>query len=84
MVSPVKCQSNAEIAGSPRNAFGCSVTCFVLGVEQLNGLGGLPAYRTQPNSEYQDVKRSSETARDKLRGQKENSPDRQLRAVNID
>jgi hypothetical protein len=29
----VKCQSNAEIAGSPRNAFRCSVGCFHLEVE---------------------------------------------------
>ena len=29
----VKCQSNAEIAGSPRNAFRCSVTRSVLQVE---------------------------------------------------
>ena len=29
----VKCQSNLEIAGSPRNAFRCSLTCSVLEVE---------------------------------------------------
>ena len=29
----VKCQSNTEIAGSPRNALRCSVTRFVLLVE---------------------------------------------------
>ena len=29
----VKCQSNAEIAGSPRNALRCSVVCFVMPVE---------------------------------------------------
>ena len=29
----VKCQSNLEIAGSPRNAFRCSLACFVLAVE---------------------------------------------------
>ena len=29
----VKCQSNLEIAGSPRNALRCSLTCFVVEVE---------------------------------------------------
>jgi hypothetical protein len=29
----VKCQSNSEIAGSLRNAFRCSVTCFLAEVE---------------------------------------------------
>jgi hypothetical protein len=29
----VKCQSNLEIAGSPRNAFRCSLMCFVSEVE---------------------------------------------------
>ena len=29
----VKCQSNPELAGSPRNAFRCSVTCFLPEVE---------------------------------------------------
>ncbi len=29
----VKCQSNLEIAGSPRNALRCSLTCFVAEVE---------------------------------------------------
>ena len=33
----VKGQSNSVIAGSPRNAFRCSVTCFMLEVELLDG-----------------------------------------------
>ena len=52
----VKCQTNPEIAGSPRNAFRCSVTCFTTGVELLDGLGALPGYRNQPNSEYRGVR----------------------------
>ena len=48
----VKGQSNSVIAGSPRNAFRCSVVCFTSGVELLDGLGALPGYRNQPNSEY--------------------------------
>lgn len=55
-----------------------------LGGRALNGLGGLPAYRTQPNSEYLSIKQGSETASDKIRRQKENNPDRQLRALNVD
>lgn len=33
----VKGQSNSVIAGSPRNAFRCSVTCFLPEVELLDG-----------------------------------------------
>ena len=33
----VKCQSNSEIAGSPRNAFRCSLVCFVMQVEHWMG-----------------------------------------------
>src|SRR5262250_2751024 len=40
----VKGQSNSVIAGSPRNAFRCSVACFLPEVELLDGLGGLQAY----------------------------------------
>ena len=29
----VKCQSNSEIAGSPRNSFRASVTAYLMGVE---------------------------------------------------
>ena len=52
----VKGQSNSVIAGSPRNAFRCSVACFTTGVELLDGLGALPGYRNQPNSEYRGVR----------------------------
>ena len=40
----VKGQSNSVIAGSPRNAFRCSVACFLPEVELLVGLGGRQAY----------------------------------------
>jgi hypothetical protein len=36
----VKCQTNQEIAGSPRNAFRCSLGTYPLGGRALNGLGG--------------------------------------------
>ena len=53
---------------------------FLLGGRALDGLGALPGYRSQPNSECREVKRSSETAGDKFRSRKGNSPDRQLRS----
>ena len=48
----VKCQSNTEIAGSPRNSFRASLRCFAAGVELLFRLGGCITYPTQTNSEY--------------------------------
>ncbi len=50
----VKGQSSLVIAGSPRNSFRASLMNSVAGVEILNGLGGPPAYQTQPNSEYRN------------------------------
>ena len=41
----VKCQSNLEIAGSPRNVFRCSLRRFVAEVEHWMGEG--------PNHGYQ-------------------------------
>jgi hypothetical protein len=80
----VKCQSNAEIAGSPRNALRCSVVCCVVPVEPLDGLGASPGYQSQPNSEWYDMKGGSETAGDKLRSREGNSPDPLLRSPRID
>lgn len=40
----VKGQSNSVIAGSPRNAFRCSVMCFLLEVELLDGRWALLGY----------------------------------------
>ena len=37
----VKCQSNTEIAGSPRNAFRCSVICLPSEVELTESARGL-------------------------------------------
>ena len=53
-----------------------------MGVELLNGIGGLPACPPQPNSEYHYDYPGSQTTGDNLRGQKGNSPDRQLRSLN--
>ena len=40
----VKCQSNTEIAGSPRNSFRASLEVERHGGRALNGLGGHKAY----------------------------------------
>ena len=56
------------------------MSCHV-GVELLIGNGGLPAYPSQPNSEYHMVYHGSQTTGDNLRGQKGNNPDRQLRSL---
>ncbi len=47
----VKCQSNSEIAGSPRNVFRYSLRRFVQGVEHWMGAGPNNGYQAQPNSE---------------------------------
>ena len=52
------------------------------GGRALNGLGVLPDYRTQSNSEYRWWNCGSQTVGDKLHGQKGKSPDRQLRSLN--
>ena len=79
----VKCQSNQEIAGSPRNAFRCSLMGSPHGGRALNGLGGFTAYQPQSNHECREVPEpGSETAGAKLRRRKGNSPDRQLRSLN--
>ena len=53
-----------------------------MGVELLKGDVGLPAYTLLPNSEYHRDYLGSESARDNLRGQKGNNPDRLLRSPN--
>ena len=53
-----------------------------MGVELLKGDVGLPAYTLLSNSEYFDDYLGSESARDNLRGQEGNNPDRLLRSLN--
>ena len=43
----VKCQSNVEIAGSPRNSFRASLMAESTGGRALNGVGSYPD--TEPN-----------------------------------
>jgi hypothetical protein len=75
----VKCQTNSEIAGSPRNALRCSVGEVFRAGRALIGLGGRPLTKPSQTAKRAD-KASSETARDKLRRQKGNSPDHRLRS----
>ncbi|KAF1854300.1 hypothetical protein Lal_00007122 [Lupinus albus] len=65
----VKCQSNVEIAGSPRNSFRASLR------------KGHNGYRTQSNCEWLYWNPGSQTANDKIRSQEGNSPDHQLRSL---
>lgn len=55
---------------------------YPVGVELLKGDVGLPAYTLLPNSEYHRDYLGSESARDNLRGQEGNNPDRLLRSQN--
>ena len=76
------CQSNPELAGSPRKAFRCRLGAEPCGGRALDGLGREYPYRTQPNYECHAVLTGSESVGDKPHGQKGNSPDRQLRSRN--
>ena len=51
----VKGQSNLVIAGSLRNSFRASLTCFLTGVELLIFRGPLPGYQQMSNSEYRKL-----------------------------
>ena len=59
---------------------GAASSHYSVGVELLKGVAGLPAYALLPNSEYHRDYLGSESARDNLRGQKGNNPDRLLRS----
>ena len=80
----VKFQTNLEIAGSPRNSFRTSVGYEFNGGKALNVLGAFTGYRKLSNSEYRSIILGSQTTSDKIRGQKGNSPDLQLRSQNVD
>ena len=75
----VKGQSNPVIAGSLRNSFGASPGPGRAGVERPISGGVPPDCQCWPNSEYRPCAPGSQTAGDKLRGRKGNSPDRRLR-----
>ena len=68
------------IAGSPRNSFRASLEEKISGGRALKELGAKPGYRTLSNYEYCLLILRSQTVGDKFHGQKEKSPDRQLRS----
>ena len=61
---------------------GAALSHYSWGVELLKGDVGLPAYTLLSNSEYFKDYLGSESARDNLRGQEGNNPDRLLRPPN--
>ena len=76
----VKCQSNTEIAGSPRNAFRGSLGRCRQEVEHWMGEGRSRV--TNPNQTPNAclVNPGSETVGEKVHRQKEKNPDHQLRS----
>ena len=75
-----KFQSNPEIAGSPRNSFRASVAQEIPEGRALNGLGGDELTELYQTKNAVEMLAGSQTASDKIRGQKGNSPDPQLRS----
>ena len=76
----VKCQANPEIAGSPRNAFRCSLGTQRRGGRARIGEGAM-AYRTRTKrTNARGDRPGSETVGAKLHRREGNSPDRQLRS----
>jgi hypothetical protein len=81
----VKCQANSEIAGSPRNAFRCSlVGQATAAVAWLDRRGGLPLTDPNQTANAAAVLHRSETAGAKFRRREGNSPDRRLRSLSPD
>jgi hypothetical protein len=78
----VKCQANSEIAGSPRNAFRCSLARdqATAEVAWLDRRGGLPLTDPNQTANAVAVECWSETAGAKFRRREGNSPDRRLRS----
>ena len=76
----VKFQTNLEIAGSPRNSFRASVGNEFHGGKALSELGGDKLTELYQTKNAVEMLTSSQTASNKIRGQKGNSPDLQLRS----
>ena len=77
----VKFQTNLEIAGSPRNSFRASVGHEFNGGKALNGLGADKVTEPYQTNNAIEMLSSSQTASNKIRSQKGNSPDLQLRSL---
>jgi hypothetical protein len=75
-----KDSSNWEISGSPRNIFGYGLGQLWMWGRALNGLGALPGYQTQSNSEYASMYPRAQTVGSNLHRQKGKNPDQQLRS----
>lgn len=71
------------IAGSLRNVFRYSVTRSLLEVELPVDGGLIASTNVSRTPNASKAKRSSETAGDKLRRQKGNSPERRLRTLSV-
>ena len=76
----VKFQTNLEIAGSPRNSFRASVGNEFNGGKALNELGGDKLTELYQTKNAAEMVPGSQTTSNKIRGQKGNSPDPQLRS----
>ena len=76
----VKFQTNLEIAGSPRNSFRASVGNEFHGGKALSELGGDKLTELEQTKNTVEMLTGSQTASNKIRGQKGNSPDLQLRS----
>jgi hypothetical protein len=79
----VKGQSNWEIAGSPRNIFRYSLAEFSVVVEHSLNFWGrkLTKFLLTPNAIV--FEGGKQTVGDKLHSREGNSPDHQLRSLNI-
>ena len=77
----VKCQTNPEIAGSPRNAFRCSPGVRGYGGRALIELGGEKLTKLSQTANAVAFQLGSETAGAKLRRREGNSPDHRLRPL---
>jgi hypothetical protein len=75
----VKCQSNVEIARSPRNVLRYSRGFAALGGRALLLCGGFTAYQATANSECRGADTASETVGANIHCREGNNPDRQLR-----
>ena len=78
-----KFQSSSDIAGSPRNSFRASLEQESDGGRALNRLGGHKLTEAYQTSNTIKMILRSQTASYKIRIQKGNSPDRQLRSRSV-
>ena len=78
----VKGQANSVIAGSPRNAFRCSVACSVPEVEHWMGTGAYKLTNPSQTPNAGTPEHGSETTGDELRWSKGKQPRSSAKAPN--